>query len=246
MVITMKRVNNKKGWIQIVEAVVAVLLVATVLLITINKGYIGKSDMSESVYKTELSILREIQTNDNFRTEIVTLCSVGQTCKDGGCINHDPRCTIKSDLEVCGDKICGIKQDDCGVQRICGSCPTGTACNPSQKECVGTCALETRTTLEICGNDKCGYAGDICGNPIVCGAPVESTEPNFPADINDKIKERTPNYLECIGKICDMKDTCILSSSSQQKDVYAQSVVISATLKQGAVYRQLKLFCWAK
>lgn len=67
MVIIMK---NKKGWIEIIEAVVSILLVATVLLITVSKGYIGKSDISETVYKTELSILREVETGEAFRIEI--------------------------------------------------------------------------------------------------------------------------------------------------------------------------------
>ncbi len=63
--------NNKKAWIRIVEAFVAVLLIAGVLLIVINKGYIGREDHSEKIYAAELSVLREIQTNDIFRGYIL-------------------------------------------------------------------------------------------------------------------------------------------------------------------------------
>ena len=38
--------NNKKAWIRIIEAFVALLLITGVLLIVINKGYIGKEDVS--------------------------------------------------------------------------------------------------------------------------------------------------------------------------------------------------------
>ncbi|VVB83935.1 Uncharacterised protein [uncultured archaeon] len=65
--------KNNKGWIEIVEAFFSVLLVAAVVLIIINKGYLNNSDVSEKVYTTELSILREIETNDNFRTEIANI-----------------------------------------------------------------------------------------------------------------------------------------------------------------------------
>ena len=62
---------NKKGWIKIVEAFIAILLVAGVLLIVINQGYIGKKDISSDVYDVEVSILREIQLNDALRDDIL-------------------------------------------------------------------------------------------------------------------------------------------------------------------------------
>jgi hypothetical protein len=182
MVIIMKKMNkqtpdfarlplsllprNRSGWIEIVEAVMAVLLVAAVLLVTVSKGYLGKSDISESVYKTELSILREIENNNTLRAEIVEL--------------------------------------------------------PSP--------------------------------PILWD--------NFPVDISDKIKARTPNYLECSGRICKLcaAETCSPEEAGLpcnldeeiDKDVYSQSVVISNSVTTGTppttivMYRRLKLFCWAK
>lgn len=144
-------IKDKDGWIEIVEAFVAVLLVAGVLLIVLNKGYFQKSDVSERVYEAELSILREVQTNDSMRTEILII----------------PESSL----------------------------------------------------------------------------PVEWT--GFPVNIKNKIVARTPNYLECVGKICNMSLACSISEN-KEKDVYSQSVVISSTLQQGAVYRKLNLFCWTK
>ncbi|MBU3906660.1 MAG: hypothetical protein KKA64_00225 [Nanoarchaeota archaeon] len=63
--------KNKRGWIRIVEAFVALLLIIGVLLIVINKGYLGKSDISEKVYEAEKSVLREIELNDSLRKEIL-------------------------------------------------------------------------------------------------------------------------------------------------------------------------------
>ena len=63
--------RNKRGWIRIVEAFIAVLLVAGILLFVINKGYIGRRDISQQVYDAQLAVLREIQLNDTLRTQIL-------------------------------------------------------------------------------------------------------------------------------------------------------------------------------
>lgn len=63
--------NNKRGWIRIVEAFIAVLLIAGALLFVINKGYIGKTDISEQVYEIQLSVLREIELDSSLRADIL-------------------------------------------------------------------------------------------------------------------------------------------------------------------------------
>ena len=73
---------NNKGWIKIVEAFVAILLVAGVLLIVINQGYIGKKDISSQVYDVEVAILREIQLNDVLRNEILSVVSPIEVTED--------------------------------------------------------------------------------------------------------------------------------------------------------------------
>jgi hypothetical protein len=144
-------IKNRRGWIEIVEAFVAVLLIAGVLLIILNRDSSPKTDLSNSIYETELSILREIQTNTTLRTRIIN-------------------------------------------------------------------ALE----------------------PM----PIPWGDARFPLEVKDKITVRTPSYLSCIGRICQMNATCSLEERKEQ-DVYSQSVVISSTL-QNVSYRQLNIFCWAK
>jgi len=143
-------IKNKRGWIKIVEAFVTILLVAGVLLIVINQGYIGKTDISSQIYDVEISILREIQLNDTLRNEILSVTP-----------------------------------------------------------------------------------------------PIEVTEDNVSQTWN-KITDRTPGYLDCKAKICEMEELCQLDEYPE-KDVYAESVAITTTLETEEVkYRQLKLFCWVK
>jgi|SRR3989344_7384012 len=63
--------KGKKGWIKIVEAVTAILLITGVLLISINKGYIVKEDVSSKVYSAQISILREIEISDELRNKVL-------------------------------------------------------------------------------------------------------------------------------------------------------------------------------
>jgi len=65
------KILNKRGWIKIVEAFIAVLLIAGVLLVVINKGYIGRTDISEQVYQTQLAVLREIELDSQLRTAVL-------------------------------------------------------------------------------------------------------------------------------------------------------------------------------
>jgi hypothetical protein len=65
--------KGKKGWIRIVEAFFSILLIAGVLLIVFNKGYLGGEDISSRVYDLQLSVLREIELNDNLREQVLNI-----------------------------------------------------------------------------------------------------------------------------------------------------------------------------
>ena len=77
----------------------------------------------------------------------------------------------------------------------------------------------------------------------VASVPLEWDD--FPPNLKNKIIERTPNYLECSAKICSSEDVCIFTGAID-KDIYAESILISATLESGYIPKQLKLFCWIK
>lgn len=65
--------KDKRAWIRIVEAFVAILLITGVLLLVINERYIEKRDIYPQIYSREISILREIQLDDNFRDIILNV-----------------------------------------------------------------------------------------------------------------------------------------------------------------------------
>lgn len=145
--------RHKKGWIRIVEAFVAILLIAGIVLVVVEQDQNRREDVSSRIYGSIISLIREIQLDNNLRTEIINI------------------------------------QDS--------------------------------------------------------GLPVEWEEFNASAPQTlAKIIEKTPGYLECVGKICATNDQCLLANSPD-KTIYAESVIISSNLQ---TYRPriLKLFCWEK
>lgn len=67
----LKKNRSKKGWIRIVEAFIALLLITGTLLVVIDKGYIGKTNIAKQVYQVQIAILREIELNSDFRRAIL-------------------------------------------------------------------------------------------------------------------------------------------------------------------------------
>jgi hypothetical protein len=64
-------IKQKRGWIRIIEAFIAILLIASVLLIVINKGYVGRTDVSSKVYDSQVNVLREIELDQSLRSVIL-------------------------------------------------------------------------------------------------------------------------------------------------------------------------------
>lgn len=62
---------NKKGWIRIVESFMAILLIVGVLFAIINTQNIDSGEASEKIYKSQIAILRNIESNDELRQDIL-------------------------------------------------------------------------------------------------------------------------------------------------------------------------------
>jgi hypothetical protein len=111
---------NKRGWIRIVEAFFSLLLIAGVFLIVYNKGYIGGDDISSRVYDLQLSVLREIELNDNLREQILcTPLPCGSLLPEVGIEDEDESFPedVKSKIDeripdsfICRSKICEINE----------------------------------------------------------------------------------------------------------------------------------------
>jgi len=127
--------DKKGGWLKIVEAFFAILIIVGVVLFLIGQGYIGGGGgTSEKVYQVENSILREIQLNDGFRNQILKADEIYQkSCDDV----TSPDCKwvtpsevaehienrLPSFLEcnslICGpDRACGVEVSDAGNEEV--------------------------------------------------------------------------------------------------------------------------------
>lgn len=65
--------KNRKGWIRIIESILAILLIAGVVLIAIRQNQGEKQDISVIVYRAESGILTGIQLNETLREEILNI-----------------------------------------------------------------------------------------------------------------------------------------------------------------------------
>ena len=62
---------NKGGWIKIVEAFVAILLITGVVLVIISEEPLVNSDLSLEIYESQLITLRDIQMNNDLRSSVL-------------------------------------------------------------------------------------------------------------------------------------------------------------------------------
>jgi hypothetical protein len=129
--------KNKRGWIEIVEAFVAILLIAGVFLVILNKQALGKEDISEQIYIIQLSILREIETNTAFRAEIVAMINLPLAVPDDIQEKIDAR---TPNYLVCTGRVCAIS-DKC------------TLSSPSEKD-VYAQEVTITSTLETLSYKK--------------------------------------------------------------------------------------------
>ena len=70
MIIKMDRKMNRKGWVRVVEAFFAVLIVLGAVLVVMQKQ-IETVDISDVVYEKERALLTIIANNDSMRNEIL-------------------------------------------------------------------------------------------------------------------------------------------------------------------------------
>lgn len=106
--------KGKRGWVRIIEAVIAVLLVTGVLLVVIGNGYVGSQDISSKVYDAQVAVLRDIELNSDYRAAIL-----GQSLnvpvgwedftEDLAQIKTKIKTEMPNYLE-CSAKICGLNE----------------------------------------------------------------------------------------------------------------------------------------
>lgn len=68
--------ENKKGWIKIVEVFAAILIISSIVLIAIRQSQGEEESIYSRVNSDQTGILREIQLNPALREEIITSSGV--------------------------------------------------------------------------------------------------------------------------------------------------------------------------
>ena len=133
---------NKKGWIRIVEAFVAILLIAGILLILAGEDFTDKEDSSQKIYDIQLAILRDIQVEDSLRNDILAVMEAQVKTDD---ITFPPAVQSKINSKTpsyleCETHICeleanciatGLPEESIYVQSVVISA-TATQYNPKQ------------------------------------------------------------------------------------------------------------------
>ena len=102
--------------------------------------------------------------------------------------------------------------------------------------------IQTKAILQDIELNKSLRANILDATPL----PInwENFELKGLTDIKNKIIQRTPNYLNCSAKLCEIEDDCGFDYSVMT-NVYTNVIGIYATNLKYAP-RKLKLFCWEK
>lgn len=64
--------QSKKGWVEIVEVFIAILLLTGVLLVVIRSTTSKEDKVASGIYEKEIAILRDIELNGTLREEILS------------------------------------------------------------------------------------------------------------------------------------------------------------------------------
>ena len=64
--------ENKKGFVKIIEAATMILIITGLLLVYLNNAQETSEDITQDIYESQQSILRNIQSNDSMRSEILS------------------------------------------------------------------------------------------------------------------------------------------------------------------------------
>lgn len=109
--------RNKRGWMKIIEAFSAILIIWVVLLTVISNNEIKKHDISTKVYNQEILILRRIQLNSTLRQAVIDVKDILIDSSEKT-FPSEVNSTINSNTPVfltCVSQICP-PEDDCIIK----------------------------------------------------------------------------------------------------------------------------------
>jgi hypothetical protein len=113
--------KNKRGWTKIVEAVMAVLLIALFLLFVLEQRESSyERNISEEIFEVQNAILREIQLNSSLRSSILESSVPLSTLEEN--FPSDVKIFLEektSENLNCAAKICNLTEEEiCSIDEI--------------------------------------------------------------------------------------------------------------------------------
>jgi hypothetical protein len=69
----MRIIKNRKGWVELVEVFITILLLTGVLFVVIGNTRPQESEITSNINAKEISILRDIELNNSLRTDILNI-----------------------------------------------------------------------------------------------------------------------------------------------------------------------------
>jgi hypothetical protein len=109
---------GKKGFIRIVEAAVAILLIAGVLLIVVNRGFTAEDDVSEKIYRIELSALRFVELDEELRRDVLE-ANIGENGVEWFQFDSVGLGDVKNAIEERIPEYLECEGKVCGLDKIC-------------------------------------------------------------------------------------------------------------------------------
>jgi len=92
---------NKKGWIKIVEAFVAILLIMGALIITIGKTNEGKEDVEKKVYEAQIILLHQILLNSEDKSQVLAGGSEAEEMIQYKIDTRKPKYLVECKVRIC-------------------------------------------------------------------------------------------------------------------------------------------------
>ena len=118
--------KDKKGWIKIVEAFLAIMLIAAILLTALNErsnllGDQSEYELYQDYHESEIAVLKKIQLNDTIRDDILNI-SEGQLPVSGGDVPESMKNEVRFKIPIylnCTYQICSVGSEckmDTGIE----------------------------------------------------------------------------------------------------------------------------------
>lgn len=103
--------ENKEGFIRLVEAAVMILIIMGLLLTYLSNSQDSEEGISQKVYEAQQSVLREIQLNDSLRNDVLS------TTIDSK-LNISGRYEQRLANFYCESKVCSLQSNCPAIQSI--------------------------------------------------------------------------------------------------------------------------------